>query len=278
MAVFTSDSYDGRYLQLSISESADAISNTSTLYWTLSSIGGNSTYYTIDATTVTINGTNVYYKARTAWDDRVFPAAKGSVSGSLVVPHNSDGTKTVTVVFSTRVYIFGPLEYGGVMTLYSIDRTAPTVSCSITNITANGFQISASSSATADIWQYSINGGSDWAQFSTSAGTTASVTLSTLPSNTTYPVKIRARKRSNHIYGFSGTVYVKTLGGAVINSCVAVTADNASAILSMNTTVYNASYSNYVTIKKGATAIVTFAAQCWSAGTSYRQLSLTVSQ
>lgn len=278
MAVFTSDSYDGRYLQLSISESADAVSNTSTLYWTLSSIGGNSTYYTIDATTVTINGTNVYYKARTAWDDRVFPAAKGSVSGSLVVPHNSDGTKTVTVVFSTRVYIYGPLEYGGVMTLYSIDRTAPTVSCSITNITANGFQISASSSATADIWQYSINGGSDWAQFSTSAGTTASVTLSTLPSNTTYPVKIRARKRSNHVYGFSGTVYVKTLGGAVINSCVAVTADNASAFLSINTTVYNASYSNYVTIKKGATAIVTFAAQSWGAGTAYRQLSLTASQ
>ena len=48
MAVFTSDSYDGRYLQLSISESTDAVSNTSTLYWTLSSIGGSSTYYKTD--------------------------------------------------------------------------------------------------------------------------------------------------------------------------------------------------------------------------------------
>jgi hypothetical protein len=76
MATFTSAAYDGRYMQLSILESVDAVSNTSTLYWTLSSIGGTSTYYTIDATTVTINGTNVYYKARTAWDDRVFPAAK----------------------------------------------------------------------------------------------------------------------------------------------------------------------------------------------------------
>ena len=147
MAVFTSDSYDGRYLQLSISESADAVSNTSTLYWTLSSIGGSSTYYTIDATTVTINGTQVYYKARTAWDDRVFPAAKGSVSGSISVPHNSDGTKTVSVVFSTRVYIFGSLDYGGSMTLTNLDRTAPTVSCSVGSITANGFKITASSSA-----------------------------------------------------------------------------------------------------------------------------------
>ena len=93
-----------RHMQLSISESVDAVSNTSTLYWTLSSIGGTSTYYTIDATTVTINGTNVYYKARTAWDDRVFPAAKGSVSGSISVPHNSDGnapTAAITVSHSS---------------------------------------------------------------------------------------------------------------------------------------------------------------------------------
>ena len=162
MAVYTSDSYDGRYLQLNISESADAVSNTSTLYWTLSSIGGSSTYYTIDATTVTINGVNVYYKDRTAWSDRVFPAAKGSVSGSLVVPHNGDGTKTVSVVFSTRVYIFGSLDYGGSMTLTNLDRTAPTVSCSVGSITANGFKITASSSATADIWHYSLNGGASW--------------------------------------------------------------------------------------------------------------------
>lgn len=77
MATFTSASYDGRYLQLSISESVNVASNKSTLTWTLTSAGGASSYYTIDDTTVIINGTQVYYKARTAWDDRVFPAAKG---------------------------------------------------------------------------------------------------------------------------------------------------------------------------------------------------------
>lgn len=242
MAVFTSDSYDGRYLQLSISESADAVSNTSTLYWTLSSIGGRSTYYTIDATTVTINGVNVYYKDRTAWSDRVFPAAKGSVSGSLVVPHNGDGTKTVSVVFSTRVYIFGSLDYGGSMTLTNIDRTAPTVSRSVSAITASGFTLMASSSAVADIWQYSINGGSSWTQFSTVAATSTGVVVSALQPSMTYSVRVRARKRSNQVYGYSGTVSVKTLGGAIINSCDTVIADAAAVSLTMSVTVYNAAY------------------------------------
>lgn len=278
MATFTSAAYDGRYMQLSISESVDAVSNTSTLYWTLSSIGGTSTYYTIDATTVTINGTNVYYKARTAWDDRVFPAAKGSVSGSISVPHNSDGTKTITVVFSTRVYIYGSVDYGGSMTLTNIDRTAPTVSCSVSGITANEFKITASSSATADIWQYSTNGGSVWVQFSNTAGTSASITFSSLSPNTTYSVRVRARKKSNQVYGTSGTVSVKTLGGAVINSCSAVTADAATVTLAMNVTVYNAAYYNYVTIKNGSTEILTFAGRLWSVGTATQKIVLNAEQ
>lgn len=275
MATFTSDSYDGRYLQLTITESVNVAANTSTLTWTLTSAGGSASYYTIDATTVTINGTTVYSKARTSWDDRVFPAAKGSVSGTITVAHNSDGTKSVAVGFSTRVYIYGPLEYGGTMTLSNIDRTAPTVSCSVSGITASGFRITANSSATADIWQYSLNGGSSWTQFSTTAGTSASITLSSLSANTTYSVRTRARKRSNQVYGASGTVSAKTLGGAVLNSCNTVTADAATVSLTLNATVYNASYSNYVTIKNGSTVYVSFAARTWSTGTASRTITLS---
>ena len=47
MATFTSASYDGRYLQLSISESVNVAANTSTLTWTLTSAGGSSNYYTM---------------------------------------------------------------------------------------------------------------------------------------------------------------------------------------------------------------------------------------
>ena len=127
MATWKSNTYDGRYLQLTITESVDAKTNKSTLTWTLQSIGGNSNYYTIDATTITINGTQVYYKARTYWDDKVFPAAKGSTSGTITVDHDADGSKEINVVFSTRVYVYGSTDYGGKMTLTDIDRTAPTV-------------------------------------------------------------------------------------------------------------------------------------------------------
>lgn len=252
MATWKSAAYDGRYLQLDISESVNVVGNSSTLSWTLTSTGGASTYYTIDTTTVTINGTTVYSKDRTYWDDRVFPAKKGSVSGTITVAHNSNGSKTIAVGFSTRVYIYGPQEYGGSMTLTTIDRSAPTVTFSTSNVTANGFKIYATSSATADIWQYSTNGGSSWTQFSTTASTSASVTITSLSPNTSYTVRVRARRQYNHVYGTSGSSTVKTLGGAVVNSVNTVTADNATVSITINVTVYEASYTNTLVLKTAA--------------------------
>ena len=275
MATFTSASYEGRYLQLTITETVNVAANTSTLSWTLTSAGGSAVYYTVDTTTVTINGTTVYEKARTNWEDRVFPAAKGSVSGTITVAHNSDGTKTVDVGFSTRVYIFGPQEYGGTMKLTNIDRTAPTVSCSVSGITAYGFKISASSSATADIWQYSTNGGTSWTQFSTTAGTSASITLSSLSPNTSYSVRVKARKKTNQVYGTSGTSSVKTLGGGVINSCPTITADAATVSFKPNVTVYDASYRYYLSICNGATEYLALGARTWTAGTADRTITLS---
>lgn len=278
MATWQSASYEGRYLQLTITETVNVAANTSTLNWTLTSTGGSANYYTVDATTVAINGTQVYYKARTAWDAKVFPAAKGSTSGSITVAHNADGKKSITVGFSTRVYIYGPQEYGGSMTLTAIDRTAPTVTFSTSAVTAYGFKISASSSATADIWQYSTNNGSSWTQFSTTAGTSASVTLSSLSPNTSYTVKVRARKKSNQVYGTSGSSTVKTLGGAVVNSVSTVTADNATVSITINTTVYEASYSYTLAIKNGSTTYLTISGLSWSKGTANRTVTLTAAQ
>ena len=278
MATWQSASYEGRYMQLTITETVNVAANTSTLNWTLTSTGGSANYYTVDATTVTINGTQVYYKARTAWDAKVFPAAKGSTSGSITVAHNADGKKSITVGFSTRVYIYGPQEYGGSMTLTAIDRTAPTVTFSTSTVTAYGFKISASSSATADVWQYSTNNGSSWTQFSTTAGTSASVTLSSLSPNTSYTVKVRARKKSNQVYGTSGSATVKTLGGAVVNSVSTVTADNATVSISINTTVYEASYSYTLAIKNGSSTYLTISGLSWSKGTANRTVTLTAAQ
>lgn len=278
MATWKSAAYDGRYLQLDISESVNVVGNSSTLSWTLTSTGGASTYYTIDTTTVTINGTTVYSKERTYWDDRVFPAKKGSVSGTITVAHNSNGSKTIAVGFSTRVYIYGSQEYGGSMTLTTIDRSAPTVTFSTSNVTANGFKISATSSATADVWQYSTNGGSSWTQFSTTASTSASVTITSLSPNTSYTVRVRARRQYNHVYGTSGSSTVKTLGGAVVNSVNTVTADNATVSIIINVTVYEASYTNTLVLKNGSTTILTISGLSWSKGTANRTVTLTSAQ
>lgn len=76
MATWKSASYEGRYLQLTITETVNVTANTSTLNWTLTSTGGSANYYTVDATTVTINGTQVYYKARTGLGRKSVPGGK----------------------------------------------------------------------------------------------------------------------------------------------------------------------------------------------------------
>ena len=280
MATFTSNNYQGRYLQLSVVESSvDAAANTSTLTWTLTSTGGESNYYTIDATTITINVTTVYSKARTEWDSYEFPAKKGSTSGTLVVPHNSNGSKTVTVVFSTRVYIYGSIDYGGTMDLTSIDRTAPTVTFSVSNITANSFKITASSSATADEWSYSLDDGITGNDFSTTAGTSASTTVTGLTPNTTYYVRVSVRKKSNHVYGESSTTTVKTLGGSVLSSVNTVTADATTVSIVLNATVYDASYKHTLNLTYGGTTHLSITGiSGWTKGTANRTITLTAAQ
>lgn len=278
MATWKSASYEGRYLQLTITETVNVAANTSTLNWTLTSTGGSANYYTVDATTVTINGTQVYYKARTAWDAKVFPAAKGSTSGSITVAHNADGKKSITVGFSTRVYIYGPQEYGGSMTLTAIDRTAPSVTLAVSNITASSMTIKATSSATANRWWYSLNGGSSWVEYNSTDGTSKEKTVTGLSPNTSYTVQVCARKKSNNVDGYSGKSTVKTLGGAVVNSVSTVTADNATVSISINTTVYEASYSYTLAIKNGNSTYLTISGLSWSKGTANRTVTLTAAQ
>ena len=275
MATYTSNMYNGRYLQLTVTETVNAASNSSTLSWTLTSAGGASTYYTIEETTVKINGTQVYYKARTAWDSYVFPAAKGSVSGTIDVPHGSDGTKSVAIEFLTSVYYYGATDYGGTMDLTDIDRTAPTVSCSISNITATSFKITANSSATVDEWSYSLNDGLTGNDFSTTAATTASTTVTGLTPNTTYKVRVSARKKSNGVYGETSTVNVTTLGGAIINSCETITADASTVTFKINATIYSASYTYYLYIRNGSTDYLAFSGRTMTAGTADRTFTLS---
>ena len=127
MATFTkrSNTFEGRYLELKITQTQNIAENKSTLNWTLTSTGGAVNYYSIFETVVKINGQQVYYKGFTNWDSYAFPASRGSVSGSITVEHNSDGSLTVPVVFKTAVYSSANhKDYGGNFVLDKNPRQA----------------------------------------------------------------------------------------------------------------------------------------------------------
>ena len=247
-------------------------------------------YYTLEVgarsdSTISINGVSETYTAP-AIDDYSSGWKKKLLKTKTVrVSHNADGTKSGVALSASWRFSgtysgvsVGTITASTTVTLNSIDRTPPTVSCTVSNITANGFRISAASSATADQWFYSLDNGGSSTLFSSTAGTSASITLSNLSPNTTYYVRALARKKSNQVYGESGTITVKTLGGAVLLSCGSFSADAASISLSLRVTVYNAAYTNYITIKNGSTTYLSLARRVWSAGTAYRTITLTASE
>ena len=121
--------YDGRYLHLECTQEKNIATNQSTIKWKLTSTGGDATYYYTGPTTVTIDGKQVYYKARAT---NVFPAIKGSTSGTITVDHNTSGDKSISVSLSTAVY-YGSASvqtYSETWTLDSIPRQAEITSAS----------------------------------------------------------------------------------------------------------------------------------------------------
>ena len=247
-------------------------------------------YYTLEVgsrpdSTISINGVSETYTAPAINDYSSGQHTKLLKTKTVRVNHNADGTKSGVALSAywrfSGTYSGTPISSitaSTTITLDTIDRAAPTVSLSTSNITANGVTLSATSSATADIWQYSTDNGSTWTQFSTTAGTSASVAVTGLSPNTTYYIKVRARKKSNQVYGTSSAATVKTLGGAIVNSVSAVTADTSTVSISLNVTVYDASYSYTLALKNGSTTIITVSGLSWAKGTANRTVTLTAAQ
>lgn len=247
-------------------------------------------YYTLEVgsradSTISINGTSETYTAPAINDYSSGQHTKLLKTKTVRVSHNADGAKSGVALSAywrfSGTYSGTPISSitaSTTITLDTIDRAAPTVSLSTSSITASGVTISATSSATADIWQYSTDNGSTWTQFSTTAGTSASKAITGLSPNTTYYIKVRARKKSNQVYGTSSAATVKTLGGAVVNSVTALTADAATVKVVINVTVYEASYTNTLVIKNGSTAYLTISGLSWSKGTADRTVTLTAAQ
>jgi hypothetical protein len=196
-------SYEGRYLQLSWTQTKDVANNRSTIKWTLSSIGGTEVYYSTGATTVKINGTQVYYKDRMDWTTYAFPAAKGSVSGTTTINHASDGTGSIKVELSTAIWYYAIDSYSKSWTLDTIPRAStPTLSASSVNI---GSAVTINTNRASSAFTHTIR--YEW------AGTSGTIATGV---GSSYSWTIPTSFASNIPNATSGTckVYVDTYNGS----------------------------------------------------------------
>ena len=239
---YTSAPYDGRYLQLIITELIDASSNSSTLHWELISAGGSVNYYRIDETVVVINGDTVYHKGVTAPSNE-FPSSKGSVSGSIKVVHDANGTKTgVTVSFMTRVYNWGSQEYADdVITLTSI----PTYTLSISAGTGSNITVNRTSSGYASSGNLS-NGArlyyNDKLKISFSPNTNYAIDVHTVNGSTF---------TSGNTYTVTGDVSVRSTA-QVMASAVGATDAYIGSVSMIAVTKYNSGYYHSLQYKFGS--------------------------
>lgn len=140
MATFKSNSYGGRQLRLEIWQDGGNCK------WALYSEGGSSDFYSIYNLSISIAGKKVYNPGTVRWDEKVFPAAKGSKSGSVWIG-NGANAKTIYISFVGAVYYDRDTQNGGNFTMgryiykpslsnisiSSVDDTSAYVSFSVTN-------------------------------------------------------------------------------------------------------------------------------------------------
>ena len=254
----------------------DVVNNKSTISWNIKVSTTSSTgYVVVSEIRAKINGTEVYYRNH----DNHTNGYNGTqiASGTITVNHNSDGTKTVPMSIEAGIYQWAINKSGSdTFTLTQIDRAAPTITITTSGITASSVTVNASASTTCDRWDYSTDNGTTWTNFSTTSGTSASKSITGLTPNTSYNIKVRARKKTNQVYGTSGASAVKTLGGSVISSINTLTADNATAQIVMSVTVYNTSYTHTLVIKNGSTTVLTITGLTLSNGSN--TITLTAAQ
>lgn len=139
MASVQTSSYDGRYLKLTVYEESYSIANnTSTVRWTLESIGGSANYYTIYNWGVWVNGQQIYGTQTTYWNSYNFPAKTGSATGTITVNHNADGSAgNVGFQLNGCVYYNRSNSYTGSISLTKIPRQANLTSAPDFNDEAN---------------------------------------------------------------------------------------------------------------------------------------------
>ncbi len=132
-------------------------------------------------------------------------------SFSTTVTHTSNGSLSVPISVSFGINatlsgtFYSTMSTSSTAVLDTLDRTAPTITTTVTGVTSNSITVKGTANTTCDSWYYSKDNGSTWTAFG-SSGTTNTKTITGLTPNTSYKIKIKARKTSNYVVGTSSAV------------------------------------------------------------------------
>lgn len=189
--------------------------NTSTISWTLKVVAGNYWYTNaIRIDYVKINGTTV--KGSETYSN-ISNTTKTLASGTLDIPHNSDGTKTFSIQLSGWFYDYGTKTGSANFTLDTIPRYA-TVTQTLSSKTETSVMMKWTSDATVDYIWYSSDNGSSWTGINVTDGTSGSYTISGLSANTAYNIKTRVRRKDSQLTTDSSAMSVTTYNYPYCNS------------------------------------------------------------
>lgn len=128
----------------------------------------------------------------------------------ITVNHDSNGNASIYVSGSISSSFLMNGSCGGTINLPKIDRSAPTISLSISEIKENSISLKYAVNVTCDSIQARLNGGS-WFSIGSSPAN-----INNLTEETTYSIQVRAKKTSNQVWGSSSTISFKTLAGTFV--------------------------------------------------------------
>ena len=192
-------------------ESQSAANNTSTVKYVLTLVRPSSVSSSATKSwSVTINGTK-----KTGSGSIGGSGNKTLLSGTMTIPHNSDGTKTISFSGSCQLDItwsgtqLGTISGSGSMTLTKIPRYA-TVSQALSSKTETTAAIKWTSDSVIDYIWFSTNNGSSWSGINVTDGTSGTYTISGLSDNTTYQIKTRVRNKASQLTTDSSALSVTT--------------------------------------------------------------------
>lgn len=208
------------YCTLEVTQQSQSVANnTSTVKYVLtlhrpSAISSSAT----KAWSVTINGTK-----HTGSGSIGGSGNKTLLTGTQVIAHNADGTKTISFSGQCQLDItwsgvqLGTITGNGSMTLTSIPRYA-SVTQNLVSKTETTAVIKWASDATVDYIWYSTNNGSSWSGINVADGTSGTYTISGLTAGTTYQIKTRVRRKDSQLTTDSSALSVQTYDYPYCNS------------------------------------------------------------